>query len=111
MLFIAFTNWNRREYTQFIRMNEKYGLEDMDSISKSIDGKTPKEVIDYSKVFWERYNELPDAERIKRIQDRTKRRQMLKEIFNAKVCNLHVIIGIFFLWKIFHKIYQHFPLS
>ena len=39
----------------FIKANEKYGREDLDNISKEVEGKTTKEVMEYAKVFWERY--------------------------------------------------------
>lgn len=94
MAFLAFTNWSRRDYQHFIRLSEKFGIEDMESVSKSIDGKTPEEVIAYSRVFWQRYNELTETERIKKIVDRKKRREQLHNILNAKVCENKLILVI-----------------
>merc|ERR1719187_2786023 len=53
LLTQGFSSWNKRDFNQFIRLHEKYGREDIDNISKEIEGKTPEEVIEYSKVFWE----------------------------------------------------------
>merc|ERR1711993_188259 len=47
-----------------IRLHEKYGREEVDSISKEIEGKTPEEVKEYAAVFWDRREELQDIERI-----------------------------------------------
>src|SRR6218665_632911 len=40
----GFSNWNKRDFNQFIKANEKYGRDDIDSISKEVEGKTPEEV-------------------------------------------------------------------
>ncbi len=45
-------------------MHEKYGRDEIDAISKEVEGKTPEEVKEYSAVFWERCQELQDIERI-----------------------------------------------
>ena len=58
LLTQGFTNWSKRDFNQFIRLHEKYGRDDIDSISKEIEGKTPEEVVEYSKIFWERCQEL-----------------------------------------------------
>ncbi len=59
----GFTNWSKRDFNTFIRLHEKYGRDEIDAISKEIEGKTPEEVVEYSKVFWERSSELQDIER------------------------------------------------
>ena len=56
--FTGFTNWSKRDFNQFIRLHEKYGREEVDSISKEIEGKTPEEVKEYAAVFWDRKEEL-----------------------------------------------------
>ena len=57
-VFQGFTNWTKRDFNQFIRLHEKYGRDEIDNISKEVEGKTPDEVVEYSKVFWERNHEL-----------------------------------------------------
>jgi len=69
----GFRDWTKRDFTQFIRLNEKYGREDIDTISKEVEGKTPEEVIEYSKVFWDRCQELQDCDRIMARSRRARR--------------------------------------
>lgn len=64
LLTQGFTNWTRRDFNQFIKANEKYGRDDLDNIAKEVEGKTPEEVEAYADVFWERYQDLTDADRI-----------------------------------------------
>jgi hypothetical protein len=40
----GFTTWNKRDFNQFVKANEKYGRDDLESISKEVEGKTPEEV-------------------------------------------------------------------
>ena len=40
----GFINWSKRDFQQFIKANEKYGRDDIESISKEVEGKTPEEV-------------------------------------------------------------------
>lgn len=51
----GFTSWNKRDFNQFIKANEKYGRDDLESISKDVEGKTPEEVMQYANVFWDRW--------------------------------------------------------
>jgi hypothetical protein len=41
----GFSNWSKRDFNQFIKANEKYGRDDIESISKDVEGKTPEEVL------------------------------------------------------------------
>jgi superfamily II DNA or RNA helicase len=89
LLTMGFTNWSKRDFNQFIKANEKYGRNDLDNISKEVEGKTPKEVIEYAKTFWERYNELQDIERIlaqiERGEAKIQRRISIKKALDAKM--------------------------
>uniref|UniRef100_A0A665UCV8 SWI/SNF related, matrix associated, actin dependent regulator of chromatin, subfamily a, member 5 n=1 Tax=Echeneis naucrates TaxID=173247 RepID=A0A665UCV8_ECHNA len=60
----GFTIWNKRDFNQFIKANEKWGRDDIENIAREVEGKTPEEVMEYSAVFWERCNELQDIEKI-----------------------------------------------
>lgn len=40
----GFSNWTKRDFNQFVKANEKYGRDDIDSISKEVEGKTAEEV-------------------------------------------------------------------
>merc|ERR1719391_368537 len=39
----GFSNWSKRDFNQFIRLNEKYGRDDIDNISGEVEGKTAEE--------------------------------------------------------------------
>ncbi|KAL3881052.1 hypothetical protein ACJMK2_033250 [Sinanodonta woodiana] len=85
----GFTNWSKRDFNQFIKANEKYGRDDLESISREVEGKTPEEVMEYSTVFWERCNELQDIERImaqiERGEAKIQRRISIKKALDAKM--------------------------
>ncbi|XP_052277512.1 LOW QUALITY PROTEIN: SWI/SNF-related matrix-associated actin-dependent regulator of chromatin subfamily A member 5-like [Dreissena polymorpha] len=85
----GFTEWNKRDFNQFIKANEKYGRDDIEKISREVEGKTPDEVIDYSRVFWERCNELQDIEKImaqiERGEAKIQRRISIKRALDAKM--------------------------
>lgn len=61
----------------------------MTNIAKEIEGKTAKEVFEYAKVFWERYHELQDSERviaqIERGEAKIQRRISIKKALDAKM--------------------------
>lgn len=85
----GFTAWSKRDFNQFIKANEKYGRDDLDSISKEVEGKTPKEVVEYAKVFWERCNELQDIDRIlgqiEKGEAKIQRRISINKALDAKM--------------------------
>ncbi|XP_041358454.1 SWI/SNF-related matrix-associated actin-dependent regulator of chromatin subfamily A member 5-like [Gigantopelta aegis] len=85
----GFTNWSKRDFQQFIKANEKYGRDDIEAISRDVEGKTPEEVMQYSTVFWDRCNELQDVERIMaqidRGEARIQRRIGIKKALDAKM--------------------------
>ncbi|KQK04319.1 probable chromatin-remodeling complex ATPase chain [Brachypodium distachyon] len=60
----GFASWTRRDFNTFIRACEKYGRNDIKSISSEMEGKTEEEVQRYAKVFKLRYKELNDYDRI-----------------------------------------------
>ncbi len=47
----GFTNWSKRDFQQFIKANEKFGRDDIESISKEVEGKSPEEVTFFS-FYW-----------------------------------------------------------
>lgn len=85
----GFTHWSRRDFHQFIKANEKYGRDDLDSISKEVDGKTSEQVMDYSGVFWARCTELHDVEKImaqiERGEAKIARKHAVKKALDAKM--------------------------
>ncbi|QRV80676.1 chromatin remodeling complex subunit [Ceratobasidium sp. AG-Ba] len=72
----GFGSWTKRDFQQFVRGVEKHGSSDWEGIAIEIDGKTAEEVKEYAKVFWARYTELADAERImQRFEDADNKRE------------------------------------
>ncbi|KAJ3026064.1 UNVERIFIED_CONTAM: hypothetical protein HDU68_006238 [Siphonaria sp. JEL0065] len=63
LLKIAFEHWTRKDFMSFIRANEKYGRDNIDTIVKEVEGKTEDEVRDYAQVFWLRHKDLHDWEK------------------------------------------------
>uniref|UniRef100_A0A8C5DTF6 SWI/SNF related, matrix associated, actin dependent regulator of chromatin, subfamily a, member 5 n=1 Tax=Gouania willdenowi TaxID=441366 RepID=A0A8C5DTF6_GOUWI len=86
--FIWITIWNKRDFNQFIKANEKWGRDDIENIAREVEGKTPEEVMEYSAVFWERCNELQDIEKImaqiERGEARIQRRISIKKALDSK---------------------------
>ncbi|KAI8597383.1 SNF2 family N-terminal domain-containing protein [Dissophora ornata] len=60
----GFENWSKRDFIYFYKACEKYGRKNLAEIASEIEGKTLTEVKEYSKVFWKRYKEIADHERI-----------------------------------------------
>ncbi|KAI5164669.1 Swi/Snf-Related Matrix-Associated Actin-Dependent Regulator Of Chromatin Subfamily A Member 5 [Manis pentadactyla] len=89
LLTQGFTNWNKRDFNQFIKANEKWGCDDIENIARKVEGKTPEEVIEYSAVFWERCNEPQDIEKImaqiERGEARIQRRISIKKALDTKI--------------------------
>lgn len=56
----GFADWNRRDFQQFINGSAKYGRNNYEGIAEEVDGKNPKEIKEYSKVFWQKYTEIQD---------------------------------------------------
>uniref|UniRef100_A0A8C4R299 SNF2 related chromatin remodeling ATPase 5 n=1 Tax=Eptatretus burgeri TaxID=7764 RepID=A0A8C4R299_EPTBU len=89
LLLQGFTNWNKRDFNQFIKANEKWGRDDIDNIALDVEGKSPEDVIEYSTVFWDRCNELQDIEKImsqiERGEARIQRRIGIKKALDVKI--------------------------
>lgn len=90
LLIQGFGNWTKRDFNQFVKSVEKYGRDDLESLSREVEGKTPAQVMDYAKTFWERINELQDHEKIltaiERGEAKIQRRASIKRALDAKVC-------------------------
>jgi len=80
----GFSNWNRRDFNAFVRACEKWGRKDLAKICIEVEGKTEEEIKNYSKAFWERFQELNDWERIlKNIEKGEQKIQRHQDIANA----------------------------
>ncbi|WIA10295.1 hypothetical protein OEZ86_000436 [Tetradesmus obliquus] len=60
----GFSSWSRRDFLAFVRAAEKFGRTELDKIAGEVEGKAKEEVVAYSQVFWARYQELPDWEKV-----------------------------------------------
>lgn len=89
LLQLGFTNWNKRDFQQFIKANEKWGRDDLDNIAHDVEGKTPEEVREYARTFWERCAELQDVDRImaqiERGEAKIARRHAIKRALELKM--------------------------
>lgn len=59
----GFSEWNRRDFQQFINGSARYGRTNYDGIAEEVDGKTAKEIKEYAKVFWSKYTEIQDYQK------------------------------------------------
>lgn len=77
----GFSDWNRRDFQQFVKGAEKHGRDAYAAIAEEIGlgEKTEEEVRNYSKVFWEHVHELHDGDRIvQRVEEGETKRQKLQ---------------------------------
>jgi len=85
----GFEKWGKRDFTTFIKANEKYGRNNIEQIANDLDGKTFEEVEEYSKVFWKRYKELNDYEKIisniEKGEAKLQKIQEIQDMLTAKI--------------------------
>lgn len=60
---MGFSEWNRRDYQQFINGSAKYGKNNWEKIADEVDSKTPAEIKAYAKIFWQRYTEIAEHQK------------------------------------------------
>ncbi|KAL3438532.1 SNF2 family N-terminal domain-containing protein [Aspergillus tetrazonus] len=63
----GFSDWNRRDFQQFINGSAKFGRTDYAGIATEVDSKDPKQVEEYANVFWKRYTEIQDYPKYIRV--------------------------------------------
>ncbi|KAI5004690.1 hypothetical protein ZWY2020_031933 [Hordeum vulgare] len=85
LLEAGFATWAKRDFNTFIRACEKYGRNDMKSISSEMEGKSEEEVQRYAEVFKERYKELSDYERIMKNIERGEGRINRKDVIMTAI--------------------------
>ncbi|RUS17366.1 SNF2 family N-terminal domain-containing protein [Endogone sp. FLAS-F59071] len=64
LLSKGFDNWSKKDFNNFVNACAKHGRNQLSSIADEVEGKTLEEVKKYSKVFWARYQELSDYEKL-----------------------------------------------
>ncbi|KAF3491760.1 chromatin remodelling complex ATPase chain ISW1 [Arthroderma uncinatum] len=74
----GFSNWNRRDFQQFINGSAKFGRTSYEEMATEVDSKTPEEIKEYAKAFWKRYTEILDYPKYIRVieQGEEKMRKM-----------------------------------
>ena len=61
----GFDDWSKREFNLFLKAMEKHGRFNLQEIANELTGdKTLEEIKKYSDVFWQRYKELNEWEKI-----------------------------------------------
>lgn len=85
----GFSEWNKRDFQQFVNGSAKWGRTDYDGIATEVDSKTAGEIKTYAKVFWQRYTEIADYTKyIKTIEDgeeRTRRIEHHQKLLRKKM--------------------------
>eukprot|EP00300_Choanocystis_sp_HF-7_P018736 c20120_g1_i1.p1 GENE.c20120_g1_i1~~c20120_g1_i1.p1 ORF type:complete len:901 (-),score=240.37 c20120_g1_i1:314-2692(-) len=77
----GFGAWTKKDFNNFVRACEKYGRSDIESIAKQVEGKSPEQVKEYHKVFFDRYQEIDGWERIiKGIEKSERVKQRMEEV-------------------------------
>lgn len=88
----AFGNWNRRDFRAYTSACERHGRKDKEAIAEEVSEVTQKpkeEVMAYHAVFWKRYEEIQDweklIERIEKGEHKLARKVAIKEALAQKV--------------------------
>lgn len=69
LLEAGFPHWTRKDFHAFLKGCERYGRREIKMIATEVEGKSEKQVRAYSKVFWKRYKEIQEYDKIvKRIE-------------------------------------------
>ncbi|GAA5829787.1 hypothetical protein JCM11251_007878 [Rhodosporidiobolus azoricus] len=61
---LGFDSWTKREFQAFMRGMETYGRKNFEGIHRELTTKTIDEIKEYSEVFWDRYQEIEEHERL-----------------------------------------------
>lgn len=64
LLTQGFGNWTKAELKKFVKGIKRYKSENLIEIAKCVPTKTLEQVVEYSKVFWKRNNEITDNQEI-----------------------------------------------
>ncbi|KNC98614.1 uncharacterized protein SPPG_06295 [Spizellomyces punctatus DAOM BR117] len=89
LLTKGFGDWSKRDFIAFCKANEKNGRHDLEAIAQEVEGKTASEVKQYAAVFWKRFREIADYEKIianiEKGEAKLKRTQEIQDALTAKV--------------------------
>ncbi|KAI9000230.1 member of the imitation-switch class of ATP-dependent chromatin remodeling complex [Gaertneriomyces semiglobifer] len=89
LLTKGFADWTKKDFVAFCKANEKYGRDELGLIAQEIEGKTAAEVKQYAAVFWKRYKELADYEKIianiEKGESKLRKTQEIQDQLSAKI--------------------------
>jgi len=92
LIAAGFRKWTRKDFKIFLDSLEQFGKSDKQSIVDFVvlgSGKSREEVEEYYHVFFKRFHELSDwnriAEKIERGENKVKRQREIKDAINTKV--------------------------
>jgi len=92
LLTEGFQEWSKRDFNNYIRACEKFGRHAVEEICGEMDGKSHEDVSEYHKIFWKRYKEIADYDKlIKKIEageDKINRRLEIEKILKVKVAQV-----------------------
>jgi SWI/SNF-related matrix-associated actin-dependent regulator of chromatin subfamily A member 5 len=74
----GFSNWNRRDFQQFVNGSAKFGRTDYVGIATEVDSKEPAEVEEYANVFWQRYTEIQDYPKYLKVIEQGEEKLQMK---------------------------------
>lgn len=74
----GFTSWTKKDFKQFVQAIEKFGRDDLKTISEYIN-KNLDDVTAYSDVFWKRVSELSESDRILRTIEKADKGRLSNE--------------------------------
>ncbi len=75
----GFNNWEKREFDLFANALEKYGRFNYEKIMEDVGTKNIEEIKQYSLIFWERINDVPDGTKIMRNIERKEKIEKQRE--------------------------------
>lgn len=64
LLTEGFHDWTKRDFNNYVRACEKWGRNNLKELLKDVEGKTEEQIKEYHDVFWKRYREIEDYDRI-----------------------------------------------
>ncbi|UYI26594.1 SNF2-like protein [Encephalitozoon cuniculi] len=88
-------DWTKKDFHLYIKAVEKVGRDDVEKIAMLLKHKDDVEA--YHRVFWERVNELSDAEKIigsiNRSQRRMERKSRIREMIEGDLADINRRLG------------------
>jgi len=89
LLKAGFNEWTKTDFKSFIRGCELYGRKSYQNIAETIETKTEKQVLEYSNVFWKRFKEVAEYEklinRIEKGEERILKYKETQDSLNHKI--------------------------